>query len=49
MKHGYYTESYISEEICQEAYRIAMSYLAALKNNVFKLDQVKKIGLQVQD
>ena len=37
MKHGYYNESYISEAICQECYRIAMSYLAALKNNHFKL------------
>lgn len=38
MKHGFYTESYISEEICQEAYRIAMSYLTALKNDSFQLD-----------
>lgn len=41
MKHGYYTENYISDEICQEAYRIAMSYLSALKSNVFKLSEVK--------
>lgn len=38
MKHGFYTESYISKEICQEAYRIAMSYLTALKNDSFQLD-----------
>lgn len=33
MKHGYYTENYVSEQIIQEAYRIAMSYLAALKSH----------------
>lgn len=37
MKHGYYTENYISEAICQEAYRIAISYLTALKNDSFKM------------
>lgn len=49
MKHGYYTESYISEEICREAYRIGMSYLAALKNNFFNLDQIQKIRPPLQD
>ena len=38
MKHGFYTENYISEAICQEAYRIAISYLTALKNDSFQLD-----------
>ena len=33
MKHGYYTENYISEAICQEGYRVAIAYLTALKNN----------------
>lgn len=38
MKHGFYAENYISEAICQEAYRIAISYLTALKNDSFQLD-----------
>ena len=37
MKHGYYNENYISEKIIQESYRIAMSYLAALKDNAYLL------------
>ncbi|MFW1857011.1 TetR/AcrR family transcriptional regulator [Acinetobacter defluvii] len=37
MKHGYYTENYISEKIIQEAYRIAISYLFALKNDAYVL------------
>lgn len=37
MKHGYYTQNYISEEICQEAYRIAIAYLTALKNDSFQM------------
>ena len=35
MKHGYYNESYISEAIIQEAYRMAVAYLTALKNRSF--------------
>ncbi|MNC46931.1 hypothetical protein D3C75_959670 [compost metagenome] len=35
MKHGYYNESYISEAIIQEAYRMTNAYLLALKNNSF--------------
>lgn len=35
MKHGYYNESYISEAIIQEAYRMAIAYLLALKNKSF--------------
>lgn len=35
MKHGYYSESYISETIIQEAYRMAIAYLLALKNRSF--------------
>lgn len=35
MKHGYYNESYISEAIIQEAYRMAIAYLTALKNRSF--------------
>ncbi|WP_227591226.1 TetR/AcrR family transcriptional regulator [Acinetobacter shaoyimingii] len=35
MKHGYYTENYISEAICQEGYRAGIAYLTALKNNSF--------------
>lgn len=35
MKHGYYNESYISEAIIQEAYRMAIAYLTALKNKSF--------------
>ena len=37
MKHGYYTENYISEAICQEGYRVGIAYLTALKNNSFIL------------
>ena len=37
MKHGYYNDSYISEEIIQEAYRMSNAYLLALKNNAFTL------------
>lgn len=43
MKHGYYTESYISEAICQEAYRIAISYLTALKNDSFKMPKLENL------
>lgn len=39
MKHGYYTENYISDAICQECYRIAMGYLQALMQQQFALDQ----------
>ncbi|WP_228140692.1 hypothetical protein [Acinetobacter sp. TGL-Y2] len=41
MKHGFYTENYISEAICQEVYRMAIAYLTALKNDSFQLD-IKK-------
>ena len=37
MKYGYYTENYISEAICQEAYRAGMAYLTALKNDAFHI------------
>jgi len=37
MKHGYYNQSYISEDIIQEAYRMAIAYLLALKNRSFSL------------
>jgi hypothetical protein len=40
MKHGYYNESYISEAIIQEAYRMTNAYLLALKNNTFGFPQV---------
>lgn len=40
MKHGYYNESYISEVIIQEAYRMAIAYLWALKNQAFPISQV---------
>lgn len=39
MKHGYYTENYISEAICQEAYRMAIAYLLALKNDSFQMPE----------
>lgn len=39
MKHGYYTENYISDEICQEGYRAGIAYLTALKNNSFIIDK----------
>lgn len=42
MKHGFYAENYISEAICQEAYRIAIAYLTALKNDSFQLDVSRK-------
>lgn len=38
MKHGFYTDHYISDAICQEAYRIAIAYLTALKNNSFNIE-----------
>lgn len=37
MKYGYYTENYISEAICQEAYRAGIAYLTALKNDSFHI------------
>lgn len=37
MKYGYHTEHYISEAICQEAYRAGLAYLAALQSDAFKL------------
>lgn len=37
MKYGYYTENYISEAICQEAYRAGIAYLTALKNDSFHM------------
>lgn len=37
MKYGFYTENYISERICEEAYRLATAYLTALKENRFSL------------
>lgn len=37
MKHGYYKENQISMAICQEAYRIAIAYLVAIKSNTFQL------------
>ena len=40
MKHGYYNDNYISEAIIQEAYRMAIAYLLALKNNSFHISQV---------
>ena len=40
MKHGYYNDNYISEEIIQEAYRMAIAYLWALKNDSFPISQV---------
>lgn len=49
MKHGYYTENYISDEICQESYRIAMSYLAALKNDAFKMSSVQNQKQQAKE
>ena len=43
MKHGYYTENYISDAICQEAYRVAIGYLTALKNNSFIMKKDEKL------
>lgn len=40
MKHGYYVENRVSEQICDEAYRLAMAYLYALKNNYFRMESV---------
>ena len=40
MKHGYYNDNYISEAIIQEAYRMAIAYLLALKNNSFEIAQI---------
>lgn len=40
MKHGYYNDSYISEEIIQEAYRMVVAYLWSLKNNLHPISQV---------
>ena len=40
MKHGYYNDNYISEAIIQEAYRMAIAYLQAMKNNSFEIVQV---------
>ncbi|MEG0483446.1 TetR/AcrR family transcriptional regulator [Acinetobacter piscicola] len=40
MKHGYYNDNYISEDIIQEAYRMAIAYLGALKNNSYPISQV---------
>lgn len=40
MKHGYYNDNYISEAIIQEAYRMAIGYLLALKNNSFEIAQI---------
>ncbi len=37
MKHGYYQDNLISREICQEAYRIAISYLVAIRSQAFQL------------
>lgn len=46
MKYGYYTENYVSEAICQEAYRAGIAYLTALKNNSFHM---KKDEIQTND
>ncbi|MEG0343969.1 MAG: TetR/AcrR family transcriptional regulator [Acinetobacter sp.] len=40
MKHGYYNDSYISEEIIKEAYRMVIAYLWSLKNNLHPISQV---------
>ncbi len=37
MKYGYYTDHYISAEICQEAYRVGLAYLVAVHNRSFQL------------
>lgn len=44
MKHGYYIENRVSEQICAEAYRLAIAYLYALKNNYFNMDSVPVKG-----
>lgn len=43
MKHGYYKENQISMAICQEAYRIAIAYLVAIKSNTFQLPEDENI------